>query len=123
MLKKAYEQGYKIALEQAGLDPKQMEAAKQLAALSGGTAGTGLGALLGEYLGRRAAESYDLDENISRATGTGLGALLGGGLGGYAGFKAPELLKQRKAQGVQDGTGPQGGRGYGNFDLSSLYYY
>jgi len=89
MLKIAFEKGIKLAYNEAGLTPEQMSAAQRLYSIGGGLGGAGLGGILGRYLGGQAAESFDLDPDISRYAGTGLGALVGGGLGGYAGAQLP----------------------------------
>jgi len=90
MLKIAFEKGVKLAFTDAGLTPEQMAAAQRLTGIGGGLTGAGLGGLLGRYLGGHAAESFDLDPQISKYLGTGLGALLGGGLGAYAGTQVPK---------------------------------
>lgn len=94
MLKYAYEIGVKLAYGEMGLTPEQMAAAQNLGAIGGGFAGLSGGALLGKYLGGRAAEAFDLDKNRSRLVGSILGGLAGGAAGGLAGYQVPKALRQ-----------------------------
>lgn len=91
MLKVAYQYGQKLAFDESGLTPEQMNAAVRLGGLGGGALGAGLGGLLGNYLGGRVGDRNEWNPNLSRGIGTGLGALLGGGLGAYAGTQLPRL--------------------------------
>jgi hypothetical protein len=91
MLKLAYQYGQKLAFDESGLSPEQMNAAVRLSGLGGGVLGAGLGGMLGNYVGGRLGESNEWSPGLSRGIGTGLGALLGGGLGSYAGTQAPRL--------------------------------
>jgi hypothetical protein len=90
-LKLAYRYGKKLAFDESGLSPEQMNAAVRLSGLGGGALGAGLGGMLGNYVGGRLGESNDWSPGLSRGIGTGLGALLGGGLGAYAGTQLPRL--------------------------------
>jgi hypothetical protein len=98
MIKHAFKQGVKQAFDDAGLTPEQIQAAQRLYGVGGGVAGAGLGGLLGNYLGGRAAESFDIDPAVAKALGSGLGALAGGGLGGYAGSQYPLWKYKQKAE-------------------------
>lgn len=104
MIKRAYEEGLKLAFDDAGLTPEQIQAAQRLSGIGGGLAGAGLGGLLGNYLGGRAAEAFDVNPAIAKALGGGLGALAGGGLGGYAGSQYPlwRYKKKQEEEGAAD---------------------
>lgn len=92
--KLAYQVGVKLALDTAAASDDLREAAERLYGIAGGLAGAAGGGFLGRYLGREAADAFDLDEDVSGAVGTGLGALAGGGLGAVAGSSLSSLAGQ-----------------------------
>lgn len=99
MLKQAYEEGIKLALNEVGLTPEQMAAAQRITGVGGGVLGATGGGLLGKYLGGQVAEAlrepglfsdtYPISPETAKLIGGGLGTLAGGALGGYVGSQIP----------------------------------
>jgi len=86
---------YRKLFEKAALDltsPDQLDSAKTLYALLGGTLGAGGGALLGRYLGGMGAETLGMEEEAAKNLGSGLGVLGGGVLGGLSGYHLAKML-------------------------------
>lgn len=99
MLKTAFDMGMKVAYDEEGLTPEQMLAAQRVSGVGGGLVGAGAGGALGQYLGGRAAEAFDMDNPaVARAIGGGLGALAGGGLGGFVGSQVPQWKYPEKEE-------------------------
>ena len=104
MLKHAYEEGIKLALDEVGLTPEQMAAAQRITGVGGGLLGAAGGGLLGKYLGGQVAEAlrepglfsdrYPVSPETAKLVGAGLGTLAGGALGGYVGAQVPRWRRR-----------------------------